>query len=667
MFFQTVRINASLKFPSTSRSFSGKGVVESMADSSTFVIRMASGAITVKVPTDSLVPGETVVVSTSDGAVVIEKQASSPTDIPDLLELNHGQKIDELVSVLKDIRSYLIKNVSDEDLVRMLDNIILYFEKKDIDLASLQLIMNDLTNVIVPKLHDISSAISDSIVERLVDSVFALSKNIDTLLTPLKSLSEIALSQSVSVETSSKPGIYHVEDGKAAIEFLKENGARILPEKVIQLENTRESPLFIKFFEVSGESKKAIVMPVSQTIVEIEHMMRSDVTSRVLQNLNPKIIVETIMQRGALTNEQLQNIDSLLRPLNVGNSDTLIKNGAMKIVWPQLVSLVLNSELKELMDVKNTITVFGTQMKEMATKISDYLMHNHKDKTFPDIMKIITEKLDLHAKKNKAQTLQSLFNSVGFSLESNLSNTASTQNFSMQKESPSLKLALLFILGYLNANEDDGSILQKGTGNKNGLENTTQTKEMQTELTSTRKQTGNNRVSLPAEEINSIKLSTGNIKQQIEAFLGRIESLQILAKPVSTAQGEQQVLVLPVHHNDELTEVRVRFLKEHKKKSGSNSPELISAMVNVDLSGLGEVTAHLEYFVKKSMNLSLMFENKLAKKWFQSHVSDITESLIKCGLPAVHISLFDSHESETDSFNEKRQDSVTLSNFNAIG
>ena len=67
------------------------------------------------------------------------------------------------------------------------------------------------------------------------------------------------------------------------------------------LKNFSDKPLFLLFFETASGGTKAIAMPREQAILEIEHMLRVDMKSEIMKQLDPKLIAEMIIQKGNLS------------------------------------------------------------------------------------------------------------------------------------------------------------------------------------------------------------------------------------------------------------------------------------------------------------------------------------------------------------------------------
>jgi hypothetical protein len=129
-------------------------------------------------------------------------------------------------------------------------------------------------------------------------------------------------------------------------------------------------------------------------------------------------------------------------------------------------------------------------------------------------------------------------------------------------------------------------------------------------------------------------------QQQVENALARLESLQMLARPVQSADGEQhQVMVLPMRIDDEWAEVRVRFVKKRKGKSGKKGGERYAVSLTVSPSSLGEITVHMDYHRRGAFSVRMDFERPAVRRWFLKRDRDLASALQALGLTSVHLDL----------------------------
>ena len=249
-----------------------------------------------------------------------------------------------------------------------------------------------------------------------------------------------------------------------------------------------------------------------------------------------------------------------------------------------------------------------------------------------DLKRIVLENMSLSNIDKRGDFLSSVFRSMGYSLEQELYQAPA----GFSKDSPSLKLALLVILGYLNTLADEKSFVGKGGAEEEALLRNIFSKDISLDASKTARPFTQDSAQ-PGGEQALQRIPVEMIRQQVETVLNHLESLQMLAKPTAGADGDQQVLVLPVNIGDEWTELRVKFIKERHGKGKGKEPKHVSVTLNIDLKLLGEVTATMEYELKKSLYISLTFDNEPAKKWFQKNRKDFLKALEGLGFKAIHL------------------------------
>lgn len=163
-------------------------------------------------------------------------------------------------------------------------------------------------------------------------------------------------------------------------------------------------------------------------------------------------------------------------------------------------------------------------------------------------------------------------------------------------------------------------------------------RKLQTELEGVLKRSPEVTPSLSSRQLPSSdqNLTMQNIlRQTIESSINRLESLQLLARQISSSEGQQQMLALPIKIGDEWTEVNISFLKKQpsagkKKKSRSS---VFSVLLNVSPKNLGSISIKMDYEIKKMLKISMNFELESAKNYFQKFECELKSSLKSIGLP----------------------------------
>jgi hypothetical protein len=139
------------------------------------------------------------------------------------------------------------------------------------------------------------------------------------------------------------------------------------------------------------------------------------------------------------------------------------------------------------------------------------------------------------------------------------------------------------------------------------------------------------------EYLSSIQ---STLRQTIESSLGRLESLQLLARQIPVPDGQQQMLALPMKIGDEWTEVNISFLKrKNSSKKKNQQSSTFSVSLNVAPKQLGPISVKMEYVQKKSLKIAMNFELESTKNYFQKFREEIKSALRSFGLPLFSIDI----------------------------
>ncbi|MBD3391028.1 MAG: hypothetical protein GF418_03140 [Chitinivibrionales bacterium] len=128
------------------------------------------------------------------------------------------------------------------------------------------------------------------------------------------------------------------------------------------------------------------------------------------------------------------------------------------------------------------------------------------------------------------------------------------------------------------------------------------------------------------------------IARQIENVLGRLESLQLLARTAPSTEGQQQILSLPVTIGGERTEVMVRLVRQRGGAKGRGGGGF-SVDVNVAPAFLGPVDVHMRYSRRRDLSVTVDFERGAARSWFDQNRQNLHQALQGIGFKSVSLSL----------------------------
>jgi hypothetical protein len=129
------------------------------------------------------------------------------------------------------------------------------------------------------------------------------------------------------------------------------------------------------------------------------------------------------------------------------------------------------------------------------------------------------------------------------------------------------------------------------------------------------------------------------LKQQVDQVLTRVESMQVLAKQVSFADNQQQVISLPMKIDGQWTDVVVKFLKRKGPSEKGPSKKNVSVIIHVAPTLLGEVTVFMDYNGKKNFSLRMEFEKTSSREWFENNRTEFSKAMGNFGFPSFKIDM----------------------------
>lgn len=122
-------------------------------------------------------------------------------------------------------------------------------------------------------------------------------------------------------------------------------------------------------------------------------------------------------------------------------------------------------------------------------------------------------------------------------------------------------------------------------------------------------------------------------KPFLDSLLNRLESLQLLSRPISTTDGTQQVLALPMNVGGEWTEVNIHLVKKRNGSKKKVHKSFYRVELNIAPSKLGTISVQMEYEIKKRFNLKISFGKNQTLEWFSKNRNAFGKSLCNLGLP----------------------------------
>jgi hypothetical protein len=153
-------------------------------------------------------------------------------------------------------------------------------------------------------------------------------------------------------------------------------------------------------------------------------------------------------------------------------------------------------------------------------------------------------------------------------------------------------------------------------------------------------------------------VSHQSIARSLGTALDRLESLQLLARQVPTAQGTQQIIALPIKFGDAWTEINVRFLHQKNKKSSGRKKQQTSVAVDVAPPALGAIHATMNYRPTHGLQLSVAFEHSETRTWFVNNREAFHQALLQCGIKSVQVDLQQTHRTVQPEARTAAEDTI---------
>lgn len=129
------------------------------------------------------------------------------------------------------------------------------------------------------------------------------------------------------------------------------------------------------------------------------------------------------------------------------------------------------------------------------------------------------------------------------------------------------------------------------------------------------------------------------IRRQVETALSQLETLQLLAKPTPTSEGQQQILSLPMKIGDEWTDVNILLIKKRDKSKSKISSDKFAVRMYVSPSQCGPIIVNMDYHVKHKLTVRIEFEKNDARNWFNKYKEQLIAALRENGMSLVALSL----------------------------
>jgi hypothetical protein len=420
--------------------------------------------------------------------------------------------------------------------------------------------------------------------------------------------------ESLSLDTPPASGLYRFDDADGAIRWLA--GFRGEDRGPVRLAASEfgGKPVFVRVFADEGAVSVAEVLTRQEVGLEIERMIRGEMKSATMRGVPGTALMAALEQHGVLPESVLRGLDALagVYERETGGAVPPLTGQALGMTVTQAVGLALSMHNELPSGVTAALSRAGSEVPALVEGLFRMAESHDVSIRRPPVESYALT--DMGPEVSRFEMIPRLFRALGFDFEAALAREAAGGGSEAEPES--LKRVLLELMSLLEGRESRAGEPER-VSRAGGVPE------------------GRGEEGLPTQV--AARLPAGALRQQAEGALARLESLQMLARPVQGTDGQQQVVVLPMRIDDEWTEARIRFVKKRSGKHTARTEGRYAVSLTVTPSALGEITVQMDYRRKGTFAVRMSFERPGVRRWFLKRDHDLASALRRLGLSAVQL------------------------------
>ncbi len=401
--------------------------------------------------------------------------------------------------------------------------------------------------------------------------------------------------------------------------WLTENGIRDISGEIsTSMPVSKESNVYIRISGDGADLAAATILNDRQLVAEVKGLL-SRMESSMLRNCNPRLLQDALDGSTSISDRQLQYLDSAVATLERKDGISVLAPATQELSFQHIFNLMktrISSSAAFSRSIAIALTPSATNLMQKVEFCTNDPVKAIKLPLSLESGIAWSDKLPSNSFKD---FLSRYMESVGLTLESKLA-SAFPNEFAQKPED--LKSKLLRFMHEIQQTQDakeSQEMLEEGNRYKFF-------------------ETGKDVESASALERMSMT-EIAKVRRVTEGMLERIEALQILARPVSTSDGEQQVIAIPLRIGGEWTELRLKILKKKNTGSQGRGKKLYVVTICVCPRELGEVCATIRLENKKHCHISLAFQKQIAHSWFKRRLKPFREALKSLDFAAIRLEM----------------------------
>ncbi len=415
---------------------------------------------------------------------------------------------------------------------------------------------------------------------------------------------------------SSKKGFFAFPSLQSCRCWLSENGVRDHPAGILEhvVADDPKTPIYVRVMG-NEKSHKAVVLSPSQLHAETRELL-SNMKSTLLRQSHPEMLQHILFDRSSLSEQHLKELDDKLFRLDKESSAPALSPESLKRSFIQVLHQLKTRVSSNTIPPDSAVYALSPSACNLLKDLLVLRRYGLIDSILPDIPAITPGQVNSESTSSLGEFLNQYMDRLGITLESKLAAHATPLEQPKSSDLKSILLQLSDLLEQVNSPKQR----REGENVRNEVVNT-------------------NQAGLSAIVENMAAHEMHDLRQLSDKMMNRIEALQFLARPVATAEGEQQVIAVPMRIDGEWTEVRLQVLRKKGASSRKGKKKQYSLNVSVSPRVLGEVSATIYWEESKHCQISIGFEKQSTYNWFDRRKESFRHALQSRGLPVLRLDM----------------------------
>lgn len=533
-----------------------KGVVVSSTKGEV-VVKLSDSTVNLSVLKSDLKAGDEVSVSFSKDAVNIKKVISKLPSPKDLIKFECSDVIRKVISQIDQI-----KNIDNESLNKTLSNLSESIKKRELHILLLE------KSIEVLKKENESIKLDtgkkDKEIEKLVTMLDSLKKSMPQLKKP-----EILIQNSsvkISIEGDYKPQIIINNSIDELKKFFDKLG---VSKDLLKNLSSKNGPFMISVTPNTNASDAIVEVSSQKDLHEgMVNLQKTLFKSHQLKSVSPEILLDLLKNIEIIKPDSLIKLDNLFLSADSSVKQNSIKDGVIRILFPQLISIFSADEVNAELLNKKLSPIVNEELSQQLVEISK---DQDIQKLDPQIEKVVKEITFAVTSDNKKDLIPILFKLTGLSNESDVLKLMDGVDAKVEvsEDKGSIKHILANIIKIINNDKSNGVI--ESTNNQVLLSNDSKDQSISSSQISFI-----NNLNKEIAKFSEMKMQVSEIVEKIEIFQNQSSNIFVTSSDVIKIENTDIVRDLVILID------QIRMNPDSKAK---NTQEVLSNLLKNVVSG----------------------------------------------------------------------------------